>query len=192
MAPDAIAVLAVGAAIVGTATLTAVRAHRALERARADWRRRLAGSDTGVLATVRQAHLHYLQARGLTTPGRAGELYRQRATLARTVSAALATVSEARAAGAPVGELPRLADEVAALAAREERALRLLANAGDGVVQLSRVRELVTLADSVRAAAEQALHGVTEPELRRLAGELERERSAIADGLARWRTVIAP
>lgn len=175
------------AAVVGGAALGLLRVRRRVARLRALWVERLGGAQAGAIANARPG---YLELRALGATGGNRELFALRAALARTVPTAAATVAEARAAGAPVGELPRLASELSALANREDRALRLLQASGapaDLREPRARTGELIKLAEDLRRAAAQALHEVTAPDLDRLASELARERDAIADGLAHWR-----
>ncbi|MHB2024305.1 MAG: hypothetical protein ACYCO3_13410 [Mycobacteriales bacterium] len=183
MVATEVASLALAAAAAGGAGLAVVRIRRRLARLRSGWVQRLtAGQEV--------TRTRYLQVRALGSGGASRQVYACRAELAAAVPAALDTLTAARDAGAPVGELPRLAGELRTLAERADSVLRLLPSAGQPGEReraLGRARELIRLAEALREAAAQSLQEVSDPDLRALASELERERGAIADGLAYWR-----
>jgi hypothetical protein len=154
-------------------------------------------------SSLGRARLAYLQTRQLSAFGPTRTLLGLRISLTRAVAAATATVAEARSAGAPVGELPGLARRVATMAARTDRQLRLLLDEPAEVTRSAayaeqvdtarvEVRRLLDLAGQLGATARDALHGVSAPELASLTAEVEQERSAIADGLARLRRLAQP
>lgn len=198
--PDELAAIA-GAVVLASGVTATWWVRRLARRLRAQLRSQLPTRLPA--AWSGRARLTYLQARQFGSLGPTRELLAMRVGLGRAVAAAIGTVAEARAAGAPVGELPELARRVEALAGRADRELALLQAEPVGITRTAeftervaaadtQIRHLLQLAAQLGGAARDALHGITAPELAELTADVERERSAIADGLAHLRRLARP
>jgi hypothetical protein len=106
--------------------------------------------------------------------------------LGRAVDAARGAVRDAVRAHAPVGDLPALLDRLESLARAHDATLAALGRGRPDPAQLraatERVRDLVTMADQVRAGAVESLSVLPGEDPQALAGDIGTEVTALREG----------
>ncbi len=118
------------------------------------------------------------------------QLDRQR--MWRSVAAATSAVERARAAGAPVGNLPRLSRRLKAAAADLDPVVALTHHASrtDHRARCE-LRSLLEAAEELRTAAVEALHDHAQPHVADVVSSVRLEAAAFHAGLARARQAEA-
>jgi hypothetical protein len=109
-----------------------------------------------------------------------------RAGMWRAVHDAERAVADARAAGAPVGELPALCRQLRAVAAQADAALRVAATGGERDRGAGQVADVLDAARALHRTAARSMREVTGPPAAALRAQTRQEADALAAGLARW------
>ena len=196
----AIVILAIG--FVSVVTVTAVAGWRLVRRVRR-WRARLeraipagmqAPGPEVVAAALTRAHRASLTARAVVGMGVRRQALWMRRDLWSHVDAADTAVRAARAADAPVGELPSLVGHLRDQARRHDHALVLVAK-GVRAIDLGSARtetyRIMSQADMVSTAVVEALRADAPLGSDQLTDALDRETRAVAAGSARLRSLTA-
>jgi hypothetical protein len=117
----------------------------------------------------------------------------ERRSLRRSASAAEHSVAAAVAAGAPVGDLPTLCQELRRLCRDGDRRLMLAAVDGRGRDEQARVQVAAVRAgaERIRSLAARALNETSGPAASRLATQVDTEATALDAGWSRLRDTCA-